>query len=95
MATGSSQAVSPDTELCEENLKDLHEALFPVCNKCRSFGLQIGLLFREIQIIETQQADPGERLLEILSVRLSKATPLTWNDNLIKHSGQTVSMRTN
>ena len=80
MATGSSQAASPDTELCEDDLGALHEALYSVRYKCRTFGLQIGLLLKEIKNIEKQEEDHGERLLEILSLRLNKATPLTWND---------------
>ena len=78
MATWSGKAASPGKELGENDLKYLYDALYPVRNKCRALGLQLGLVMRDIKAIE--QTDPGERLLEMLSVRLDKAEPLTWDD---------------
>ena len=68
MATGSSKAASLNTEL---GLKALHEALY---------GIQLGLEKSEIDDIEAQKGDPGRYLLEILSICLKRAKPLTWND---------------
>ena len=34
----------------------------------------------EIENIENNKADSGDRLLAVLSVRLNKAEPLTWNE---------------
>ena len=78
MATWSAPAASPNPGLGEDDLKYLHEALYPVRKKYRSLGLQLGLPIREIRAIE--QTDPGECLLEILLLRVNKTEPLTWND---------------
>ena len=80
MATGSSEVASPNTRLDEKDLAELHRVLYPARNKCNSFGLQIGLRFDEIENIESNKTDSGDRLLEILSVRLNKDKPLTWNE---------------
>ena len=80
MATGSSQAPSPDTALSKDDLGALHDALYPARNNYESFGLQIGVGIDEINSIETQHTDPGKRLLGVLSARLRKAKTLTWND---------------
>ena len=66
--------------LSRNDLADLYRALYPAKNKCRSFGLQIGVGFDEIVSIEKQHTDLGDRLLEVLSARLNQAEPLTWND---------------
>ena len=42
--------------------------------------LLIGVKIGEIESIESNKTDPGVRLLAILSVRVKKAEPLTWND---------------
>ena len=80
MATGSSQAASPDTALGKDDLGALHNALYPARNNYESFGLQIGVGIDEINSIETQHTDPGKRLLGVLSARLRKAKSLTWSD---------------
>ena len=80
MATGSSEVASPNTRLDEKDLAELHRVLYPARNKCNSFGLQIGLGFDEIENIESNKTDSGDRLLAILSVRLNKDKPLTWNE---------------
>ena len=80
MATWPPQAASPNSELGEDDLWALCEALYPVNKKYKFFGLHIGVKKSEIDTIEAQQTDPGERLLEILSVRVKKTKPLTWND---------------
>ena len=77
MATGSSKAASPNTEL---GLKALYEALYEIRSKYASFGIQIGLEKSEIDDIEAQKGDPGRYLLEILSICLKRAKPPTWND---------------
>ena len=80
MATGSSKATSPNTELGEDDLGALYEALYPARNSYKSIGLLIGVKIGEIENIESNKADSGDRLLAILSVRLNKAEPLIWNE---------------
>ena len=80
MATGSSKATSPNTELDEDDLGALYEALYPARNSYKSIGLLIGVKIGEIENIESNKADSGDRLLAVLSVRLNKAEPLTWNE---------------
>ena len=80
MATGSSKPTSPNTELDEKDLADLHKVLFPARTKYKSFGLQIGVGVDEIACIEKMNQDPGDCLLEILTARLIKSKPLSWND---------------
>ena len=80
MATGSSEVASPNTELGKKDLVVLLEVLYPARNKYCFFGLQIGLGIDEIESIESNKTDSGKRLLAILSVRLNKAKPLTWNE---------------
>ena len=58
----------------------LYKALYPARNSYRSLGLLIGVKIGEIESIESNKTDPGDRLLAILSVRLNKAEPLTWNE---------------
>ena len=66
--------------LGEEDLGTLCNALYPVCKKYKFLGLQIGVKKSEIETIEAQHNDPGERLLEVLSLRLKKTKTITWND---------------
>ena len=80
MATGSSKVASPNTELGEDDLGALYEALYPARNSYKSIGLLIGVKIGEIENIEGNKTDSGDRLLAILSVRVKKAEPLTWND---------------
>ena len=80
MATGSSEVALPNTRLDEKDLAELLEVLYPARDRCNRFGLQIGLGIDEIKTIESNNTDCGDRLLAILSVRLNKAKPLTWND---------------
>ena len=80
MATGSSKPASPNTELDDKDLAELHIVLFPARIQYKSFGLQIGVGVDEIACIEKINQDPGHCLLEILTARLRKSEPLTWND---------------
>ena len=80
MATGSSKPTSPNTELDGKDLAELHKVLFPARIQYKSFGLQIGVGVDEIACIEKMNQDPGDCLLEILTARLRKSEPLTWND---------------
>ena len=80
MATGSSKPASPNTELDDKDLAELHKVLFPARIQYKSFGLQIGVGVDEIACIEKINQDPGHCLLEILTARLRKSEPLTWND---------------
>ena len=80
MATGSSKPASPNTELDDTDLGELHKVLFPARIQYKSFGLQIGVGVYEIACIEKMNQDPGHCLLEILTARLRKSEPLTWND---------------
>ena len=80
MATGSSKATPPNTELDEDDLKLLYNTLYRIRKKYASLGIQIGLKKSEIDDIEAHKLDPGKSLLEVLSIGLNKAQPLTWND---------------
>ena len=77
MATRSGEVASPNTELGEDDLGALYEALYPARNSYKSIGLLIGVKIGEI---ESNKTEPGDRLLAILSVRVKKSKPLTWND---------------
>ena len=76
MATGSCEVDSPNTELSEDVL---YNTLYRVRRNYASLGIQIGLKKSEIDDIEAQKLDPGKSLLEVLSIGLNKAKPLTWN----------------
>ena len=80
MATGSSQATSPYTELGTKDLSALLEALYPVRAKYRFFGLQIGVSLDEIEDIETNYEGSSNFLLKILSARLKQEPALTCGD---------------
>lgn len=80
MATRSEQASSPNTSLGEGDLKVLFETLYPVRRKYMYLGLQIGVEKSEIETIEVQHNDIGDRLLEILSFRLKRTESLFWHD---------------
>ena len=77
MATGPA---SPNVCLGESDLGALHSALYPARKRYKSFALQIGVELGEIEDVEGMYSDHGERLLGILSVRIKKEEPLTWND---------------
>ena len=66
MASGSSQATLPNTELGIKELSALYEALYPVRAKYKFFGLQIGVGLDEIKGIEANYKDSKD-LLEGLS----------------------------
>lgn len=66
--------------LDESDLGSLCEHLFPVRKKYKYIGLQIGVKLSEIETTETKYADPGDRLLEVMSLRLKETRPLTWVD---------------
>ena len=51
MATGSSKATSPNTELDEDDLKLLYNTLYRIRKKYASLGIQIGLKKSEIDDI--------------------------------------------
>ena len=80
MATGSRKLASPNTELDEDDLKLLYNTLYRIRKKYASLGIQIGLKKSEIDDIEAHKLDPGKSLLEVLSIGMNKAQPLTWND---------------
>ena len=80
MATGSSEATSPDTEFGIKDISALHEALCPVSAKYKFFGLQIGVDINEIKKIEADYKDSSDCLLEILFLRLNQETALTCAD---------------
>ena len=80
MAAGSSMAASPTTELGEKDLAELLRVLYPARHRCIYFGLQVGLECEEIEGVENRYQNADDRLRAILSVRLNKAKPLTWNE---------------
>ena len=79
MATGSSEVASPNTRLDEKDLPELLRVLHPARIEYNSFGLQIGVGVGEIVCIERMYQDPRHCLREILTARLKKSEPLTWN----------------
>ena len=80
MASGSGQAASSDRGLTEDDLGELYDALYPMRKNYKPFGLLIGVIKTQIDNIEKQEADPGDRLLEILSVRVKQSEVLRWKD---------------
>ena len=80
MATGSSDTTPSSAVLCEDDLGVLYEALYPARIKYRALALQIGVKISEIESVEMKESDPGERLLQILAIRLKKREILTWNN---------------
>ena len=80
MATGSSKAASPNTELGEKDLAELLRVLHPARNRCIPFGLQVGLGIDEIESIESRYLNADDRLRAVLTARLRKSEPLTWSD---------------
>ena len=77
MASESSQATLPNTELGVKDISAFYEALCPVRAKYKFFGLQIGLALDEI---ETNYKDSEHCLLKVLSVRLKQEPALTCAD---------------
>ena len=84
MASRSNHEESQNTGLGEDDLGYLHEALYPVRRKYKSLGLQMRVKMSEIETIETQHSDPGDRLLGILSARVKQIKPITWNGSKIR-----------
>ena len=80
MATGSSREASPSSGLGEDDLGKIYNALYRVRTSYKPIGLQIGVKKSEIESVERQQTDQGERLLEVLSIRIKKEEVLTWED---------------
>ena len=80
MASKSDQTSPSDKSLSKSDLGTLHSTLYPVRNRYKPLGLQIGVEIDEIESIEAQYTNPSDRLLAILSVRLDQANPLTWSD---------------
>ena len=80
MASESGQATSSLRDLTDDNLGELYEALYRIRFKYRSLGLQIGVKISEIRGVQSQYDDPGDRLQEVLSVRLRQSESLTWKD---------------
>ena len=72
MASEPVKVDSPSQDLTEDHLKILHDILYEVRSKNRSFGVQIGLPVSDIDGAESKYADPGDRLLEILILRVKK-----------------------
>ena len=93
MATGSSEATSPDTEFGIKDLSALHEALCPVSAKYKFFGLQIGVDINEIKEIKANCEDSSDCLLEILCSRLNQEPALTCADICKALRSQAVNMR--
>ena len=75
----SSQVNVRSKYLGEDDLGDLHRALYPIRIKYKPFGLNIGVKITDIKAIEEQYRNPGERLLEVLLARLNDTPPLTWS----------------
>ena len=78
MATWSGKTTPNNIGLSEKDLKDLYETLHPVRPKYKSLALQLDVLKSDIESIEAKYSDPGDRLLEILTVRIKQTAALTW-----------------
>ena len=74
----ASRATSPHEGLGEDDLGDLYEALYPIRHKYKHLGLQMKVKKSEIENIEAQHSDHGDRLLEILTIRVKQTSFLTW-----------------
>ena len=93
MATGSSEATSPDTEFGIKDISALHEALCPVSAKYKFFGLQIGVDINEMKKIEANYKDSSDCLLEILCSCLNQEPALTCADLCRALRSEVVNMR--
>ena len=85
MATGtgpcrSAPADRSSDELGENDLRVVFKALHSVAEKYKFLGLEMNVRMNEIKKIQSQCSDPGECLLEVLSVRLKQIPSLTWRD---------------
>ena len=80
MASEPVKVDSPSQDLTEDHLQILHNILYEVRSKYRLFGIQIGLLVSDIDGAESKYTDHGERLLEILILRVKKAHPFKWTN---------------
>ena len=67
-------------ELSEDDLRVVFKALHSVAEKYKFLGVEMNVKMNEIKKIQSQCSDPGECLLEVLSVRLRQIPPLTWRD---------------
>ena len=92
MATGSSEATSPDTGFGIKDISALHEALCPVSAKYKFFGLQIGVDINKIKEIEATYKNSSDCLLEILLSHLYQEQALTCADICKALRSQTVNM---
>ena len=70
---------SPD-ELGENDLRVVFKALHSVAEKYKFLSVEMNVKMNEIKKIQSQCSDPGECLLEVLSVRLKQIPSLTWRD---------------
>ena len=70
---------SPD-ELGENDLRVVFKALHSVAEKYKFLGVEMNVKISEVKKIQSQCSDPGECLLEVLSVRLKQIPSLTWRD---------------
>ena len=67
-------------ELGENDMRVVFKALHSVAEKYKFLGVEMNIKMSEIKKIQSQCSDPGECLLEVLSVRLKQIPSLTWRD---------------
>ena len=70
-----------DRALSEDDLSDIINVLQPVAYKYKKIGIQLKEMhISDIKSIEITCTDPGDRFLEVLSLRLRRTPALTWRE---------------
>ena len=67
-------------KLTSNDLPLLLDTLTPVASKCFALGLQLGVKYPQMQIIEHNCGKSEDKLRGIISERLGQEQPLTWPD---------------
>ena len=65
--------------LCQSDLGQVHELLYPARNKWYSLGLALGLMAETLNDIEDNNSDNGTRFRKMLNICLENSTSLTWS----------------
>ena len=67
-------------KLTSKDLATLVNELNPLTSQCHALGLQLGLHYEQLRIIERDYHKCEDQLREIIAVRLNRGPPLTWRD---------------
>ncbi len=83
-------AASPSqNENSEPDFSTIYEALYPVRLKWYEIGLNLGIHYRELNVIKKENGDCSTCLRETLIIRFETETP-TWNDFIKALENETV-----